>query len=441
MENHDLEHGNEGTLHDRTQRLLDRLQKLADNEPDRFSPSIAVVPNTLRDLSAKSFSPREVSIGPLHHNHIKGEMQKENYLLELLICIPFPKEDILKSCMQKVYNSMEKILICYGYAQMKTNDDKYNELAEMMVMDACFILGLCNNISEYDESYRGNMVLDRTIIYDLVLLENQIPFFVLDQIFQCTILKFKTTTTLLEFIRPLLNLLNVFQANINIDNISISENDHILSILYQCYKPQHPIIPDLVTSPIHSAVYLAKAGVSFKPARNPKWLLGMDVKLSRFSCCFSWCFCTPTLRMPVLYVHDFTELVLRNLVAYEQHSSQTSKFIASYAYAMDMLVTTQEDVAKLIDSKVVVNSMGSNEEAAKMMNSICKEVASEHWFYEYQWKILRENSNSYCQKNIVELRNTYCRSPWTTIALLVGIIIFALTVIQTIYTIESTRSK
>ncbi|KAL8259384.1 hypothetical protein R6Q59_027337 [Mikania micrantha] len=219
MENHDLEHGNEGTVHDRVQRLLDRLQKLADNEPNRFSPSIAVVPNTLRDLSAKSFSPREVSIGPLHHNHIKGEMQKENYLLELLICIPFPKEDILKSCMQKVYNSMEKILKCYGYAQMKTNDD---EFAEMMVMDACFILGLCNNISEYDESYRGNMVLDRTIIYDLVLLENQIPFFVLDQIFQFSLFRQSSnaqSTTI--FTQPSSNIITNSHTTVsNIQNYS-----------------------------------------------------------------------------------------------------------------------------------------------------------------------------------------------------------------------------
>ncbi|KAL8259379.1 hypothetical protein R6Q59_027332 [Mikania micrantha] len=362
MENHDLVNGNASRLHDCVQKLLSRLQEYEGKE-NQFLPSIVMVPATLRNLSKKSFVPREVSIGSLHY--IDCEMEKEYSLFKLLKRIELPNEYILKSCMQKVYDSKEEIQQCYGYAQMMTDDHENIKFAEMMVMDACFILEFCNNISEYDESFRGNMVLNRTIIYDLVLLENQIPFFVLDRIFQCTILKFKPPTTLLKFIHPL-------QANINIDDISISDNDHILSILYQCYKPQHPIIPDLVTSLIHLAVYLAKAGVSFKPARNPKWLLGMDVKLSRFSCCFSWCCCLPTLSMPVLYVHDFTELVLRNLIAYEQQSDQTERYIISYAYAMDMLVNTQEDVAKLMDSKVLDNSMNSNEEAAKMMNSICK---------------------------------------------------------------------
>ncbi|KAL8259393.1 hypothetical protein R6Q59_027346 [Mikania micrantha] len=320
-----------------------------------------------------------------------------------------------------------------------SNDYDHNQFAEMMVMDACFILEFCNKISKKShESYRGNMLPDQNIIYDLVLQENQIPFFILEQIFQCTILKFKPNSTLLEFIRPLLNLLNLFKANIKTDNISISDNDHILSILYQCYKPQHPVTSTFVTSPFHSAVDLDNAGITFKPARNPKWLMGMDVKISRFSCCCPWYCCKPTLRMPVLYVHDFTELVLRNLIAYEQQSSQTSKFIASYAYAMDMLVSTQEDVAKLIDSKVIVNSMGSNEEAAKMINSICKEVAWEHSFYGDQWEKLNKHCNSYWPKNIAKMKSTYFSSPWNIIALLAGIILFALTVVQTIFTIKST---
>ncbi|KAD3337925.1 hypothetical protein R6Q59_027345 [Mikania micrantha] len=441
METHDLEPGNVGTLiNDHVKELLDCLQRSEDNDPNRFLPSIVEIPDSLRVLSEKSFSPREVHIGLLHHN-TESKMLKERYLIKLLSRIPFPipKEDILNSCMRKVYDSMEKIFKCYGYVQMMTYD--YNEFAEMVVMDACFILEFCNKISEYDESFRGNMVLDRTIIYDLVLLENQIPFFILDHIFQCTILKFKPTTTLLECIRPLLNLLNLFQENIKTDNIPITDDDHILSVLYKCYKPQHYVKPASLTSPIHSAADLDKAGVNFKPARNPKWLLGMDVKLNRFSCCFSWWCCLPTLSMPVLYVHDFTELVLRNLIAYEQQSSQTDRYIISYACAMDMLVNTQEDVAKLIDSKVLINSMGSYEEAAKMINSICKEVSWEHSFYGEQLRMLNEYPNSCCQKNIAELRNTYCRSPLTLIALLVGIIVFVLTVVQTIYTIRSTGNN
>lgn len=174
-----------------------------------------------------------------------------------------------------------------------------------------------------------------------MLLENQVPLFILDQIFQCTILTFKPSISLIAFIRPLLNLLNIFKADINTDHVSIGTNDHILSLLYQCYKPPYSIASTSVPSTIQSAVDLDSAGVNLKPNRNPKWVMELDVKLNKFPC-LSWCLGKSTLGMPVLYVHDLTELVLRNLIAYEVHSRQTRKYITSYAFTMDMLVNTQE---------------------------------------------------------------------------------------------------
>ncbi|KAJ0640208.1 hypothetical protein HanLR1_Chr16g0612741 [Helianthus annuus] len=99
--------------------------------------------------------------------------------------------------------------------------------------------------------------------------------------------------------------------------------------------------------------------------------------------------------MPVLDVNDFTELVLRNLIAYEllMHSKHISQYITSYAFAMDMLIDNEEDIAKLVKSKVLVNNIGSNQEAANMINSICKEVALKDFFYSDQWKELNHHYN------------------------------------------------
>ncbi|KAJ0792387.1 hypothetical protein HanOQP8_Chr01g0017491 [Helianthus annuus] len=225
-----------------------------------------------------------------------------------------------------------------------------------MVMDACFILEFTLQISESQvESYRGNMLPDQTIIYDLVLLENQIPFFTLNEIYQCTVLKFNQDAgSLIDFIHPLLNLLNIFKDNIKTENISISNTDHILSLLHQCYKPQAPIRSTFLTSTMPSALDLDNAGVHLKPSQKPTWLMEMEVKLPRFPC-FSWCWVKPTLRMPVLYLHDFTELVLRNLIAYEHRSSQTHNYITSYAYAMDIL----QEISALVATKNVAKARKS----------------------------------------------------------------------------------
>ncbi|KAI3682555.1 hypothetical protein L1987_82617 [Smallanthus sonchifolius] len=134
------------------------------------------------------------------------------------------------------------------------------------------------------------------------------------------------------------------------------------------------------------------------------------------------------------------QLILRNLIAYEQ-SFQTPNSVTSYAQAMDMLVSTEEDVAKLADSGVLVNFMGSNKEAAKMINNICKNVICVEFFYGKEWETLNKYCNSYWPKHIAKMRSTYFSSPWNMIALLAGIMLFVLTMIQIIFTVKSAGSN
>ncbi|KAD2805535.1 hypothetical protein E3N88_38912 [Mikania micrantha] len=397
-----------------------------------------MVPSTLRDLKPSSFSPRVVSIGPLHRqdeNVQEFEGRKASYLINLIDRMNSPEEETLESCAEKAYASMEQIKSCYVWT--KTYDDA--DIAKMMVIDACFILGFILKVHEYGESGDRKNLLTQAIIYDLVLLENQIPFFFLKEIFQYTIQKFKPNVSLIEFLRPVLDHLRLFVGDMNFQNISTNSTPHILSLLHECYKPPHDdhdkISIGNLSSTIRSAVDLDRAGVHFKPNKNPKWLMEMEVRLHRCPC-FFWSWSKTTLKMPVLKVHHFSEVVLRNLIAYEQFR-QTSKYITSYVFAMDMLVNTQEDVAMLIESEVLVNYMGSNEEAANMINNINKEVACVDFFYSEQLNILNEYCNGYWPKHIARMRRTYFSSPWNMIALVAGIILFALTVVQTIFTVNN----
>ncbi|KAD3336083.1 hypothetical protein R6Q59_026841 [Mikania micrantha] len=437
MENKDLEVGDmENMIQERVQRFIYRVEK-EHSLNEQITPSIHMAPHTLRDVSPQSFSPRVVSIGPLHRddeNVQAFERQKATYLINLMTCMPSPQETIMNSCMQKVYASMEKIKACYVLT--KTYDDA--EFAEMMVMDACFILGfILQVLISWSESNSEYIFQLGDVVCDLVLLENQIPFFFLDEIFKCTIAELDPGMSLVTFMVPVLLFLNLFDLDAGlgiVKNISIDDTHHILSLLHEFYKPQKDgIIPEgCLSTRNRSAVDLDKAGVKFKPNRSQTWVLGMEMEFP----CFLWSWCKCTLRMPVLNVHDSTELILRNLIAYELESRQTRKYITSYAFVMDALVNTQDDVAKLVDSKVLNNIMGSNEEAANMINNICKHVALVDSFYTQQWKTLDKYSNNYWPKHIAWMRRTYFSSPWNIIALFVGSILFALTMVQTIFTIN-----
>ncbi|KAI3682554.1 hypothetical protein L1987_82616 [Smallanthus sonchifolius] len=440
MKNYDIEL-RDVTIQGSVQRLINYVNDPEDRHTG-FSPSIYMVPSVLRDLSPGSFSPKVVSIGPLHRedeNVQAFEMQKASYMKSLMGRINTKEEEILKSCMQEAYDTLNDIKACYVLP--KTYSDI--EIAEMMVIDACFILEFSAQVyrKDYDKPHTKHVLVRQNIRYDMLLLENQIPFFFLDKIHQRTLLKLYPEVSLIELMRlVVLGSYNLFKKDISTNNISINNTHHILSLLHQCYKPHDLNIPKFhYETRIHSAVDLDRAGVNFEPNKDTTWVMAMAVKSHTFPYIFG-SLTKRTLTMPTLIVHDFTELVLRNLIAYEQ-SFQTCKHITSYCATLDMLVNNQEDVAKLVDSGVISNFLGSYEEAANMINNICKNVFHVDVLYEEQCIALDEYCNSYLPKHIAKMRSTYFSSPWSIIALFAGIILFALTVVQTIFSIKSTRSK
>ncbi|KAJ9548778.1 hypothetical protein OSB04_021321 [Centaurea solstitialis] len=434
MENVDVEHGGADPNSYNTQETIDSILCCVENQnaTKQGRSSIKKVHSSFRNLCARSFNPQVVSIGPLHKNNINVQAfngKKATYLSSLLSRLETKslQEQILEECVKKVEESIEKIKKCYeGISDYGTD----TAFVKMMVMDACFILEFAYQISK---SFMGKMSQSQAISvsYDLVLLENQIPFFVLDDIFQCTILQIDPQQTIIELIGKLLSRINLFEGDLSTIHNS-KEPAHILELLHTCYKPHHNIPSTTSNLVMHSVVELDRAGVSFRPNQNTKWPMEMKVELHKFP----WYLGKPTLRMPVLRIHHFTESVLRNLIAYEQ-SSRVVNYITSYAMAMDMLVNTQEDIAKLVQSKVLVANLSSNEEAANMMNNICKQVPWEHFFYDEEWKLLDSYYNSWLPKNYARFKRTYFNSPWKIVALFAGIVLFVLTVVQTIFTIKS----
>ncbi|GKF04266.1 putative UPF0481 protein [Tanacetum coccineum] len=150
-----------------------------------------------------------------------------------------------------------------------------------------------------------------------------------------------------------------------------------------------------------------------------------------------WFWSKPNLLMPTLVIDDDTELILRNFIAYEQSFPQDRYYFTSYAHVIDMLVDTREDIAKLIESKVLVNTLGSNpDQAADMINNICKNITIAEFYYTYEFKEIDKYYNSYWPKNIAWLRCVYFNHQWNAIALLAAVFLFSFTMVQTIIIIR-----
>ncbi|PWA89042.1 hypothetical protein CTI12_AA115060 [Artemisia annua] len=454
---------------------LIQKQEAQRKQGKQLTPSIYRVPEILRNVNKLSYDPRVLSIGPFHKKNInlkRLEANKVSYVCNLFHRLNSPQDKALEVCEQKVLDRIDQIKSCYE-GGVEEEDYQNKKLAEMMVIDGCFILEVI--YASYKKKYDSHSFFDIYLVslyvkHDLVLLENQIPFFVLEDLFRCTISLiernlslvklhdlvllenqipffvledlFRCTISLIERNLSLVKLVLEFLEDINpfsekklVANIHSADtnHDHILALLHKCYQPmdaaetsQERLRESKLTAMSYSAADLSRAGVKFAPNKIEKSILTMEFKVPRLSFhCFSMG--KPTFFMPVLTIEDYTESFFRNLIVYEQLTPATSKHITSYAFAMDCLLDSQEDVQKVIGSKVFVNNLGSTKEASDLFNNICKEVTVNDFSYEEQWKQVHNYYKGYWPKNVAFLRRTYFSNPWSLIGLLAATLLFALT--------------
>ncbi|KAK9065561.1 hypothetical protein SSX86_014962 [Deinandra increscens subsp. villosa] len=405
-----------------TQYLLNRVQNIEDNV--KFSP-IYVVPDILTEDNSSPFTPRVVSIGPLHEGRTNlklVESKKPAYLKELLLKVG-SLEETLDKCVKKVRGSIQEIKRCYFGVKTYTEDEirlemftPEDELVQMMVMDGCFILQFIIKLPIDGNLFSDNRLRSRNIALDLVLLENQIPFFVLQDIYDLTVKKLKETPSLTTMLKGLLDHINPFEEPLIDKHVGKDTTHyHILGLLHKFYDPniELPRIKEIPTA--HSVVELDNVGVKIRPNENLTWPMAME-------------FHKPTLKMPVVRIDNFFEVVLRNLIAYEQYSP-VKNYVTSYAMAMRMLAATPEDIAKMGKAGVIVSHLGSNENASDMISRICKNVNLQDFYYIEPWKNVDKYYDSYWPRKLGVFKRTYIDPPWKAIAVLGAVIVFLITVV------------
>uniref|UniRef100_A0A6N2LM13 Uncharacterized protein n=1 Tax=Salix viminalis TaxID=40686 RepID=A0A6N2LM13_SALVM len=155
------------------------------------------VPARLRRLNEEAYTPRVVSIGPIHHGkeNLKAmDDHKIMYLQQFLDRSKVRVKDLIK-----VFEGYETALRdCYA----ETIDYSSREdFATMIILDAVFIIMvLLKFVGESHESGSGDQIFFRPwkfvdVVWDMCLLENQLPFFLLEKLFErypiknCTIME------------------------------------------------------------------------------------------------------------------------------------------------------------------------------------------------------------------------------------------------------------
>ncbi|CAL5424058.1 unnamed protein product [Camellia sinensis] len=414
------------------------LNKSAGNK----SCCIFRVPQSLIEINKKAYQPQIVSIGPFHHGkpHLEMiEQHKCRFLGELLARSP-PNSPKLDQYLKAVA-SIES-LIRMSYSEHITFDSIH--LIKMMVLDGLFIIEVIAKVgrvapSDPDDSIFNMSWMCPYLMRDFLRFENQIPFFVLEKLFDLS----KDTRkgggqTLARLALEFFNYL-VQRPKEVLDRLDNLEGKHLLDLFRLSFIPstqqqtnprramtrrrEKKIVP--LFQLIQSAKKLNLAGIELKTGMADSFL---DIR-----------FHNGVLEIPQITIDDFTTSLFLNSVAFEQCYSHCSKHMITYATLMRCLMNTPGDVDFLGDKKIVENYLGTDDEVAQFFNLLGKDVAFDTE-NNYLKKVF-ENVNGYYRNDVLVqwagFKHTYFNTPWSFISALAATLLLLLTMIQAFFAIYS----
>ncbi|KAK3183213.1 hypothetical protein Dsin_030499 [Dipteronia sinensis] len=368
------------------------------------------VPKDLRKINEEAYTPQLISIGPLHHGKeelLDMEKQKLRYMKKLGERITMEKLLEFKTFIK---NREQLIRNCYAETSKL---DSYKFVAMIL----------------YDED-KSDFLLNKpglktSLILDLHLLENQVPYFVLQELYR---LAFAGLNPDAERYPPLFflscDLFSVLMFNEMPKPAGVKHfTDLIRYAEVESYSKSklNGHIKDLPC-----AVKLHESGVKFKCIQEGKCLL--DVRFEKRK-----------RRLPWFEVHDETECVIRNLMALEQCHYPLETHICNYVVLLDELINTEKDVDLLIEAGIISNCVGDNAAIATMFNKLGQKITLSASYYYGISEGLKAHYQSPWNHAKATLKSVYFSNLWRGTASVAAVLLLLLTFVQTICSILQVR--
>ncbi|XP_049354610.1 UPF0481 protein At3g47200-like [Solanum verrucosum] len=293
------------------------------------------------------------------------------------------------------------------------------------------------------------------------LLENQLPFFVLVRLYRMT--SHPTEENLLYMVRH--TLLNTFPKVKFIPKSEIqfiTEGfDHLLDVVHMFCRPSGEKVQQKMNAstqnqcckisfcgnslqlskeiPPHLKLWqcyhiptareLFDAGVSFLKIGFVEE--NDEDKASLFDITFE----KGLMKIPCFAIDDTMETFMRNMIAFEQHTSiKPYPYFSMYAHLMTQLIGSHRDVNFLRQNKIILEGMGDDKQVASIFKKLSDGVAiTDCYFYYIQEcsKLIQHCEKPWNQMK-ASLKHNYFQSPWAGASTVAAITLLVLTVIQTV---------
>ncbi|KAF5469030.1 hypothetical protein F2P56_013131 [Juglans regia] len=338
----------------------------------------------------EAYTPQVISIGPnFHRNNLK--LQKmEDFKLIYLKSFTDRAETKLEDIVSTIKDAEESVRECFSEAIPLGSDD----FVKMILVDASFIIEYFwknktkGNWTEYDWEILEPGLRNRMQL-DLILLENQLPFFIIDIIYDTAFPSHsKEGPSFIE--------LSFCQFEYyNVQNFHHSKSETILHftdlVRNFCMPPREsrPKRSSQNMTEMYSAAQLDEVGLKFKKRESidNKYWSPLELKYE-----------DGVLEIPPFQLDSSTEIYARNLVAFEECHYREDPYITDYYIMLSMLIKTVKDMDVLVRKQIIDNWMDG-----VVATSMINKLSGEKYFY--------IQTNSHYHKMAEDLNNFYNNPP------------------------------
>ncbi|XP_022764177.1 UPF0481 protein At3g47200-like [Durio zibethinus] len=415
----------------------------------RAKPLIQRVPRVLMGVKEdfkKYFEPRLVALGPLHHGNPKFE-RAERSKLKFTALFVRENDTTDDALFNKIMVEIEDLKKCYDPEVIKDYDNE--KLAWMFFMDGCAVLYAVYYGSRGEfEKLKTKVDLMVFAQLDLFLLENQLPYRVLEILIKSAIDPKKWEQSITGFIGDnLITNIPGGQKSQHADGQGDRQDyAHLLERLRTTLltgkkeERRSSMIGEMILSlgdrrkgrkTFRSIKELKESGIYVKPSKRN------SIKNISFSCNIRG-----RLMMPHLLVDDSTAPKFMNLVALEMCPDFENDFaVTSYLCFLDSLIDTAEDVKELRVRGVLHNYVGSDEEVANLFNKMSRDLVPDQEMYFDVAEGIRKYCNNPLTISVAQALYTHFSSPWSFLALLGAILGLLFSAIQAYFSLPQNKES
>ncbi|KAJ4729435.1 hypothetical protein OWV82_002216 [Melia azedarach] len=403
-------------------------EMMADKLIMSLNASIFRTPKILFRHNERAYLPNAFSFGPFHHADEQLKLThriKWKYVQGFLRRSPNPaaKWRQLTDAIRSVKGAARE---CYA-GSIEFGEE---EFLEILVVDGCFIVELFRKDSglvgkDQDDPIFNMSCLLQYLNHDLILLENQIPWLVLERLFSLTKVSEQQESLIKLTLDFFGNIFSSTKPDIKLDKFNDLDIKHILdllrhSLLLPLEREKQLCDKNLGWEPFPCATKIHEAGIKLRKRKSDSIL---DIQ-----------FTEGVLEIPSLLIQETTETIFRNLISFEQCCPNYPPIVTSYAKLMDNLIDTNKDVDILCDKNVIDNWLNP-EDVTQFFNKLYNDAYVKKFYYSDLCEEVTNHRKLCWPRWRFFYMHNYFGTPWAIVSQVVGTILLILAIVQTLYAI------